>query len=151
MPGGERALRGWETRRAAGPGRRDDPGGPVLGKPAAFYVPVAYDLESLPERLRSPAAYLLNAVHWRGACCWKSDADGFVLLKYDYLTRFIPRAVWQEVRARLTDPRATGGPVIEWDRRFEIGEKCFGYRLAGGRTPRLAARTGRPGGHRLRH
>jgi hypothetical protein len=104
----------------------------VLCKPAAFYVPVAYNLESLPERLRGPAAYLLNAIYWRGACCWQSDAAGFVWLKYEYLTRFIPRAVWDEVRARLTHDRAPRGPVIEWDRRFVIGEKCFGYRLAVG-------------------
>jgi hypothetical protein len=73
---------------------------------------------------------VLNVIHWRGTCCWQADADGFVRLKYDNLTTFISPAVWKKVRALLTDASVPGGPVIECDRRYVIGEKSYGYRLA---------------------
>jgi hypothetical protein len=103
---------------------------------AAFYVPVNYNLEILPEEFRWPAAYVLNLVHWRW-CCWRADAKGYVRLKYAYLVKVIPRKVWRELRAYLeglkripdSDPPGKYYPkVIDCPGREQEGT-CYGYRL----------------------
>jgi hypothetical protein len=97
---------------------------------AALYVPRNLDLTALPPAYRDSARYVLNLVHWRGACGPRADDGGYVHLVWDYLTTFVPRHVWPVIRDWLTDPDRPGGPVLLWDRRFAPGEKSYGYALA---------------------
>jgi hypothetical protein len=111
---------------------------PKACQPVAFYVPADFDLAILPEHLRDYAAYFLNLVHWKWVC-WRADRDGFVRLKYDYLTRVIPKEHWVKlVHGCLTgfdrlpgSASRTYPAVIEID-GCEQGVKCRGYRLAPG-------------------
>jgi hypothetical protein len=120
-PGEEEARREREARKPFWKQRR--PPAPVKeGKPAAFYVPVEYDLAGLPSNWRWPTAYFLNQIHW-GNACWRADRFGYVRLKHRYLNRVIPDGMIRPIRKRL---EADG--VIEVDP--ELQPNCsFGHKL----------------------
>src|SRR6476661_7627183 len=100
-------------------------------EPAVLYVPVNLDLSPLPSVHRDYARDVLNLIQWRGACCRRADDDGFVDLKWQYLTRFIPRGVWLAIRDWLTDTARQNGPVLLCDSHAVPGAKSYGYMLAG--------------------
>lgn len=106
-------MDGWRQRRARTP---------------AFYVPVKLNPELIPPEKWLFAAYFLNLLHWKWIT-WRADANGFIRLKWEYLTRVLPRPIWPELRTQLV---ALG--VIEVDGHFHFragGDhpKCMGYRL----------------------
>ncbi|MBA4192360.1 MAG: hypothetical protein C0467_30695 [Planctomycetaceae bacterium] len=103
----------------------------LAAKPAAFYIPVNFNSEVFPPDERNYACYFLNLLHWRYVC-WRANAAGFVQLRWDYLTRIMPRQVWFRVWRVLLDDRRDGGAVIERDNCYAPGEKALGYRLAPG-------------------
>jgi hypothetical protein len=86
-------------------------------KPAAFYIPVSFDPDTVPVPMRPFAPYAMNLIHWKRVS-WRADRDGFANLKYDYLTRVIPRHLWPTLRKTLVD---TG--YIECDGHFVPGSR----------------------------
>jgi hypothetical protein len=124
----DEARRRWATRRANG--RASRPRAPASKvKPAAFYKPVALDLETVPGHLRWHVLYLLNLIHWRWVSKrqWlerRDDPERYVPLKTHYLRRVMTQALLPEVKRLLLDRG-----VIECDGVFRAGSKCLGYRL----------------------
>jgi hypothetical protein len=94
--------------------------GPV--KQARFYVPIGFDLDVVPERLRWQAACALNLIHMKWA--FKRARGGYARLNSHHARRLMPD--WKEVKDRLL---SCG--VIECDGVFLKG-KCYGFRLAPG-------------------
>lgn len=101
-------------------------------KPAAFYIPVNFDSSLYPPAWREFTHYFLNLIHWKSQCCWRADEWGYVSLKYDYLTRIIPKEFFTKIRDRLEADN-----VIECDGFYIKGQKAYGYRLL---EPYLKAR-----------
>lgn len=93
-------------------------------KPPAFYVPIQLDLSVLPETYHWPACYFLNLIHWR-SCTWRHNEQMFCQLKWEYLTKIIPRSIWRDLYNTL-DSKA----IIETDLIVSAGEKCRGYKLS---------------------
>ena len=89
-----------------------------------FYVPVNEQWETaVRSDLRMTAACLLNLIHWKWICK-RADDDGFVSLKTEYLRRLIGQRELPTVRQQLAD-----AGVIDWDRTYQEGVRCMGYRL----------------------
>jgi hypothetical protein len=87
-------------------------------------IPLKLDLNSLPQPIRWPAAYLMDLLkrkYWQ----WETDADGFARLKWEYITKTIPNDLFQEVRRELTNR----GIIVE-DGTVIPGAMCRGYKLA---------------------
>jgi hypothetical protein len=64
----------------------------------------------------------------------KVNKDGYVQLKTEYLVKFIPNRYWPTIRSMLTgmerDQHGNHYPkVLVWDRHYEVGKKCYEYRL----------------------
>jgi hypothetical protein len=97
-------------------------------KPAAFYIPVNLDPRAFTAEDRDYGHYFLNQLHWRYVC-FRADGDGFVRLKWDYLTRVIPRPVWHRIHDVLTLDGGRSGPVVETDGWYAPGRKAIGFRL----------------------
>lgn len=103
-----------------------------LAKPAAFYIPISLDLNCYPPEWRNYICYFLNLIHWKSQCCWRADEFGYVSLKYDYLTKVIPKEFYRKIRGRLESDG-----VIECDGIYIKGEKALGYKTL---EPYLKAR-----------
>ena len=95
-------------------------------KPPAFYIPLRFESTMFPAAERDYAHYFLNLLHWKWVC-HRADSEGFVRLKYDYITRIIPRGLWRTMAYRLQE-----AGVIEWDLSSEWGRHSHGFRLAPG-------------------
>ena len=97
-------------------------------KPICVYNPQMFDPDSiLPNDLKDhcdSARWILHRIVW-GKMMKKASEDGFVSLKYDYLTEIIPRKVLRP----LLDVLIKDG-AIECDNHFIRGYKSFGYRLS---------------------
>jgi hypothetical protein len=93
-------------------------------KQIAFYVPLLLDLSKYPTEWHNSIRYILNLIHWKTCCCWQADEDGFVYLKYDYITKVIPKECWTSIRKRLE-----GDGVLECDGLWKAGVRSLGYRL----------------------
>jgi hypothetical protein len=89
----------------------------------SFRIPCTFDSHLLPAQFRDIGHWFLDLLH-RQTLRWEFDKRGFVPLKYDYLTRVIPRARWPPLRDLL---EATG--VLRCDHSAINGVKAFGYRL----------------------
>jgi hypothetical protein len=93
-------------------------------KPLAFYVPVNLDPTVIRKGQRQLAAFFLNLLHWRW-CCWQADANGWIRLKQEYITRVIPPDVWPALRDRLIGRR-----IVQHKDLWTPGKCCMGYRVA---------------------
>lgn len=91
-----------------------------------FYIPCGYDSGKMPEQMRDASHYLLNLIHWKWLR-WKADDQGYIRLKWEYLTKVIPRGHWQAVVRTLEK-----AGVIEVDRLAIRGVRACGYRLRPG-------------------
>lgn len=96
--------------------------------PVRFYVPAGFSATAvLPPRLWRYADcvhYLLHLIV-RQRVFDRSQPEAFVPLLVRYLRNVIPRHVEKQLRAALI-----AGGVIECDRRYLVGAKAMGYRLA---------------------
>jgi hypothetical protein len=94
-----------------------------MTKPAAFYIPVNFNSKQFPSSMRDYVHYFLNQIHWR-TIQWKADSDGFVRLKHDYLCRFIPKHLIDNIREILLEQG-----VIEWHKHYLPDSHSYGFRL----------------------
>lgn len=94
---------------------------------SAFYIPMNFDSTLFSDKQRDFVHYFLNLLHWKWICWQADERTGFIPLKHDYLTKVIPKEMWQDIRSRLV---ALG--VIDWDERYCPNSKSYGYRLCPG-------------------
>jgi hypothetical protein len=102
---------------------RPQPWDPGKDKRYTFTVPVALDLESIPEDFRWPAAWFLSDIK-RIYFSWRADPAGFSHKKQRYACKVVPPRVWRPMRWWLVK-----NGIIEEDHDVRPGEKCRGYRL----------------------